>query len=44
VAWHWHERFKHINMVALQKLTWEELVHGLLEIGQVEQLCEAYQA
>jgi hypothetical protein len=41
VVWHWHERFGHISMAALQKLAWEELVHGLLEIGQVGQLCEA---
>jgi hypothetical protein len=30
-------------MVALRKLVREELVHGLLEIGQVGQLCEACQ-
>ena len=35
VAWHWHERFRHVNMVALQKLVQEDLVHGLPEIGQV---------
>jgi hypothetical protein len=35
VAWRWHERFGHVNMVALRKLAQEELVHGLLEIGQV---------
>jgi hypothetical protein len=44
VAWHWHERLDHINMAALQKLAREELVHGLLEICQVGQLCEACQA
>jgi transposase InsO family protein len=44
VVWHWHERFGHVNMVALQKLAREELVHGLPEIGQVGQLCEACQA
>jgi hypothetical protein len=31
-------------MAALQKLAREELVHGLLEICQVGQLCEACQA
>jgi hypothetical protein len=41
VAWHWHECFWHINMAAIQKLAWEELVHNLPEIGQVKQLCEA---
>jgi hypothetical protein len=35
VAWRWHERFEHVNMAALRKLAREELVHGLLEIGQV---------
>jgi hypothetical protein len=35
VAWHWHERFSHVNMGALRKLACEELVHGLPEIGQV---------
>jgi hypothetical protein len=44
VAWHWHERFGHVNMAALRKLAREELVHGLPEIGQVGQLCEACQA
>jgi hypothetical protein len=38
VAWHWHERFGHVNMAALRKLAQEELVHGLPEIGQVGQL------
>jgi hypothetical protein len=42
-AWYWHERFRHINMTALRKLAWEELVRGLLKIGQVEQLCEVCQ-
>jgi hypothetical protein len=44
VLWLWHERFGHVNMTALRKLAREELVHGLLEIGQVGQLCEACQA
>jgi hypothetical protein len=35
VAWCWHERFGHINLAALRKLAQEELVHGLVEIGQV---------
>jgi hypothetical protein len=34
----------HVNKAALQKLGREELVHGLLEIGQVGQLYEACQA
>jgi hypothetical protein len=44
VVWRWHERFGHVNMAALRKLAQEELVHGLPEIGQVGQLCEACQA
>ena len=44
VAWRWHERFGHINMAALRKLAREELVRGLLELGQVERVCEACQA
>jgi membrane protein required for beta-lactamase induction len=44
VAWCWHERFGDVNMAALQKLAWEELVQGSLEIGQLKQLCEACQA
>jgi hypothetical protein len=36
VVWHWHKRFGHVNMAALRKLAQEELVHDLLEIGQVE--------
>jgi hypothetical protein len=44
VVWHWHERFGHVNMAALRKLAREELVHGLPEIGQVGQLCEACHA
>jgi hypothetical protein len=43
VALRWHERFGHVNMAVLQKLAQEELVHGLSEIGQVGQLCEACQ-
>jgi hypothetical protein len=43
VAWRWHECFGHVNMAALRKLAREELVHGLPEIGQVGQLCEACQ-
>jgi hypothetical protein len=31
-------------MAALRKLAREELVHGLLEIGQVGQLCNVCQA
>jgi hypothetical protein len=44
VVWRWHERFGYVNMAALRKLARKELVHDLLEIGQVGQLCETYQA
>jgi hypothetical protein len=40
VAWRWHERFRHVNMAALQKMAQEELVHGLPKIGQVGHLWE----
>jgi hypothetical protein len=43
VASRWHKRFRHVNMVALQKLVREDLVHGLPEIGQVGQLYDACQ-
>lgn len=43
-AWRWHARLGHVNMAALRKLAREELVPGLPEIGQVEQVCEACQA
>jgi hypothetical protein len=29
VVWCWYERFRHVNMAALQKLAREEPVHGL---------------
>jgi ligand-binding SRPBCC domain-containing protein len=44
VVWRWHERIRHVNMAALQKLAREELVHGLPEIGQVGQLFKTCQA
>ncbi len=44
VAWRWHQRFGHVNMAALWKLAWEELVRGLPKVGQLKQLCEACQA
>jgi transposase InsO family protein len=40
----WHERFGHVNMAALRKLAWEEMVRGLPSIGQVDRVCEACQA
>jgi hypothetical protein len=43
VAWRWYERFRHVNMAALLKLARQELVCGLLEIGQVEQFYKACQ-
>ena len=40
-AWKWHARLGHVNMAAVRKMAKEELVRGLPEIGQVDQLCEA---
>ena len=40
-AWKWHARLGPVNMVVLRKMAKEELVHGLPEVGQVDQLCEA---
>ena len=40
-AWKWHARLGHVNMAAVRKMAKEELVCGLPEIGQVDQLCEA---
>jgi hypothetical protein len=40
-AWRWHARLGHINMPALRKMAWEELVRGLPSIEQVDQLYEA---
>jgi hypothetical protein len=38
-AWLWHARFGHLNFRALRRLAREELVRGLPEVDQVEQLC-----
>jgi hypothetical protein len=38
-VWLWHARFGHLNFRALRRLAREELVRGLPEIDQVEQLC-----
>jgi transposase InsO family protein len=40
-AWRWHARMGHINMSALQKMQWEEMVRGLPSIEQVDQLYDA---
>jgi hypothetical protein len=40
-AWRWHARMGHINMNALRKLAWEEMVRGLPPIEQVDKLCDA---
>ena len=40
-AWKWHACLSHVNMAALRKIATEELVRGLPEVGQVDQLCEA---
>jgi hypothetical protein len=40
VAWRWHERFGHLNFRSLRKLSRGEMVKGLPEIDQIEQVCE----
>jgi hypothetical protein len=36
----WHERFGHLNFRALHKLSRGDMVKGLPDTGQVEQVCE----
>jgi len=43
-TWWWHARLGHVNMLALRKMTREELLRGLPTIDQVDQLCEACRA
>jgi hypothetical protein len=38
-AWLWHARFGHLNFRALRRLAQEDMVKGLSEVEQVEQLC-----
>jgi hypothetical protein len=40
-SWRWHSRMGHVNMNALRKMAREELVRGLPQIEQVDQLCDA---
>ena len=37
----WHARLGHVNMAALRKMAWEELVRGLPKKEQDDRLCEA---
>ncbi|XP_062193534.1 uncharacterized protein LOC133896916 [Phragmites australis] len=39
-AWHWHERFGHINFQALRKLANDNMVRGLPHIDHVDQVCD----
>jgi hypothetical protein len=38
-AWLWHARFGHLNFPALRKLAREEMVRGLPEVDQADQIC-----
>jgi hypothetical protein len=40
-SWCWHARFGHVNFTSLKKMGSDGLVHGLPELDQTEQLCEA---
>jgi hypothetical protein len=40
-AWRWHARLGHLNFLSLKKMVREEIVRGLPELTQVEQLCQA---
>lgn len=39
----WHERYGHLNYESLKLLSTKEIVRGLLEIDQVEEICKACQ-
>jgi hypothetical protein len=41
-AWLWHAQFGHPNFWALRRLAREDMVRGLPEVEQVEQLCTGY--
>jgi hypothetical protein len=38
-AWLWHARFRHLNFPALCKPAREEIVRGLPEVDQADQIC-----
>jgi transposase InsO family protein len=38
-AWLWHARFGRLNFPALRNLTRDDMVHGLPEVEQVDQIC-----
>lgn len=40
-AWRWHARLGHLNFLSLKKMVREEIVRGLPELTQVEQLSQA---
>jgi transposase InsO family protein len=39
-TWLWHARFGHLNFPALRKLARDDMVRGLPEVGQVDQICD----
>lgn len=40
-AWRWHARFGHLGFQSLRRLAHHDMVHGLPQIDQIEQVCEA---
>jgi hypothetical protein len=43
-AWKWHARLSHLNFQALRTMARKEMVRGLPELTQVNQLCEGCMA
>jgi hypothetical protein len=39
-TWLWHARFGHLNFPALRKLARDDMVRGLPEVEQVDQICD----
>jgi hypothetical protein len=39
-VWLWHVRFGHLNFPALRKLARDDMVRSLLEVEQVDQICD----
>jgi hypothetical protein len=41
-AWQWHERFGHLHIEALKRLSAKGMVRGLPSLDHVEQFCDVY--
>jgi hypothetical protein len=42
LAWRWHARYGHISFDSLRRLAQKEMVRGLPQLEQVEQVCDSY--